>query len=264
MSIKNYIICKNCNHQIDGKYCSNCGEKIVEDKDFSVKSLISQAVNGVFNVDSKVLKSFYYLFFKPGKLSVLYVQGLRKPFMKPFQIFIIANILFFILLSKADILRIPSEIYFADVLGQQKIQTLSEVQGASVLEIKQLYDTKSINYSKSFVLILIPLYALVFWLLNFKKRYQFGKHLIFATHFFSFFLMFCIFLLLIPMSKPTRLIQILIFSINFLYLLFAIKTFYKGTWLLAILKGMAALVLSIALAVAYRGLISNLAFKLLY
>ena len=70
--------CKNCSAQLVGKFCHNCGEKVVEKTDFSLKTLLHQFVDGVFNIDSKVYKTFIHLLFKPGILTIRYIEGIRK------------------------------------------------------------------------------------------------------------------------------------------------------------------------------------------
>ena len=47
--------------------------------------------------------------------------------------------------------------------------------------------------------VIIPFMALMLLILNFRKKYLFGKHLVFATHFLSFLM-----LSLIHISEPTR------------------------------------------------------------
>lgn len=96
----NSASCKNCNQPLIGKFCHNCGEKVVEKTDFSLKTLFHQLVDGLFNIDSKVYQTFIYLLFKPGKLTTNYLDGIRKPFMKPIQVFLISNVLFFYCLPK--------------------------------------------------------------------------------------------------------------------------------------------------------------------
>ena len=154
--------CKNCNQTLQGKYCHFCGEKIVENQDFSVKTIFREAVDGFTNVDSKFLKSFKYLLLKPGKLTALYVEGIRKPFMKPIQIFLIANLLFFFFLPKSDILRIPSAYYFSVDFRADSLKAKSLETGISEQELMQLYDSKSATYSKALVFVIIPFFALFF------------------------------------------------------------------------------------------------------
>ena len=256
--------CKNCNQTLQGKYCHSCGEKIVENQDFSIKTIFREAVDGFTNVDSKFLKSFKYLLFKPGKLTKTYVEGIRKPFMKPIQIFLIANLLFFFFLPKSDILRIPSAYYFTVEFRVDSLKEKSTESGLSQQELMKLYDSKSATYSKAFVFIIIPFFAMLLALVNFLKKYQFGKHVIFAIHYFSFFLLFCVLLLLIPyVEGNSMVIQISIVAVNFLYLLFAIKTFYRDRWIISGVKALVGMTGFIFIALQYRSLISDVSLLLL-
>ncbi len=256
--------CKNCNQTLQGKYCHFCGEKIVENQDFSVKTIFREAVDGFTNVDSKFLKSFKYLLLKPGKLTALYVEGIRKPFMKPIQIFLIANLLFFFFLPKSDILRIPSAYYFSVDFRADSLKTKSLESGISEQELMQLYDSKSATYSKALVFVIIPFFALFFAIINIFKKYQFGKHIIFATHYFSFFLLFCVLLLLIPYVEGNAMvIQTAIVAVNFIYLLFALKSFYRDGWFISGIKALIGVAGCIFIALQYRGLVSDLSLLLL-
>ena len=80
--------CINCTTDLKGDYCYACGEKVVSSKDFTIIKLAEQTVDVFTHLDSKLYGTVKSLLFKPGYLSVAYIQGLRKPFMKPFQIFV--------------------------------------------------------------------------------------------------------------------------------------------------------------------------------
>ena len=256
--------CKSCSASLNGKFCHVCGEKMVESSDFTLKTLIKQAFDGVTNIDSKIIKSFKYLFFKPGKLTENYVIGIRRPFMKPIQMFLVINVLFFFFLPKADILRVPSTWYFKPEYRLNKLNEMIERTGQSASEIMQLYDDKSLTYSKALVFVIIPFVAILMLLINFKKRYEFGKHIIFAIHYFSFFLVFCVCLLFTPFvdGNPT-IIQTAIVGFNFIYLFFAIKTFYKDNNLISVFKSLIAVAGCMFIALQYREFVSDLSFLLI-
>jgi len=259
----NINICKNCNETFQDTYCHHCGEKIVEDEDFSIRTILQQTFDGFTNIDSKFLRSFKYLLFKPGRLTEAFVEGIRKPFMKPIQLFLIINVMFFFFLPNSDILRIPSKWYFNVEHRAKDLKEISGKNGISEQELMQSYDAKSLTYSKAAVIIIIPFEALLFALINFRKGYQFGKHAIFATHYFSFFLLFCITLRFVPfVDGNSKVIQTAIIGINFLYLFFGIKTFYKDSFLISGIKASIAVVGCISLALLYRDLISD--FSLLF
>ncbi|MBK8686474.1 MAG: DUF3667 domain-containing protein [Bacteroidetes bacterium] len=108
--------CKNCQAKFEGTYCNACGEKVIREGDFALKKIFSQALDSLTHLDSKLFKTMKLLFFYPGKLSSQYIEGVRVPYMKPFQIFIISNIFFFILFSNEDLFRIPAVIFLRKIL----------------------------------------------------------------------------------------------------------------------------------------------------
>ena len=50
-------------------------------------------------MDSRLLRSFRALLFRPGALTTAYLEGPRKPYISPFQLFLLANLLFFAIQS---------------------------------------------------------------------------------------------------------------------------------------------------------------------
>jgi hypothetical protein len=258
--VKEEKLCVTCHEPLKGKYCYNCGEKVVEDKDFLLKTLFQQFVDGFSNFDAKFVKSFYYLLLKPGQLSLNYVNGLRVPFMKPFQLFIVVNILFFFFLGDADIFRIPAKWYFSN-----EINVESKLNEAISLDLlKQKYESESLTNSKLFIFILLPFFSLVFWLMNWNKKINYGKHFIFAIHYLSFFMLFSVSLVITPKDIWTpKAIQIVIFTVNFIYLFFAMRNFYKDNIIITTFKTLICVMLCFILIFSYRDLVSHITFKLL-
>lgn len=253
--------CKNCNEPLIGKFCHNCGEKVVEKTDFSLKTLFHQFIDGLFNIDSKGYQTFIHLLFKPWKLTAYYLEGIRKPFMKPIQVFLISNILFFLLLTQADILRIPAKYYFNSGRDLHFEAKLSET-GSSETELIQAYDNLSTNLSKSAVILIVPVLALIFYILFYKNHFLFGMHFIFAMHYLSFFFLSC--LLAISMVKfGNRAVQVFIVITNFIYLFFAIKHVYKNKSVMVFFKVLVILLAYIGITALYRDFISYLSYKIL-
>lgn len=253
--------CKNCGETLKGKYCFECGEKVVETNDFSLKTMLGEVVDGIFNIDSKVYQTFLNLLFKPGKLTSKYIEGIRKPFMKPIQVFLITNILFFLLLTQADILRIPAKYYFNDGI-KEKVFELVQNSGKTEIQLSQEYDSISTNFSKGAVIIFVPLLGVILWVLFYKNNFLFGMHLIFAMHYLSFFFLSC--LLAITVNRfGNRAVQIFITLTNVLFLILAIKQVYKNSLFISIFKSIIIIISFVFLTAGYRTLISYLSFKML-
>ena len=259
--------CINCKSKLKGPYCYQCGEKIVTEKDFTIKKLLEQTVDVFTHLDSKIFSTLKFLLLKPGKLSEDYVAGLRKPFMKPFQIFFLTNILFFLLLSNVDIFRIPSAYLFNEInhwgynvtkIVEQKIIETNKTKN----EIALVYDLKSAILAKTYVITFIPLLSFVFALLFIRKKLQIGKHIVFATHLFSFLILILIlwllFFSLLPKiySDKINFIKIPLLIIWVLYIGIAIKQFYKSTWLYTIVSTLIGIVAFMFFLETYRTVIS--------
>lgn len=88
--------CPTCEHQYHGDYCNNCGEKVFHLHDLSLPHLLEDAVDKFTHFDLKIPKSVLLLF-NPGYLTEKFLKGIRKPFANPIQLFLIANVLFFLM-----------------------------------------------------------------------------------------------------------------------------------------------------------------------
>lgn len=242
---KNTNICKSCENHFVGNYCNDCGEKIIHEKDFSLRNILEQAFGSITNLDSKIFRTLKLLFFSPGSLSLKYVEGIRVPYMKPFQIFILANLLFFIFLSEIDIFRTPSKWFFVEnfdgVKVMEKVNSIAEARNLSVAEIALMYDEKSSGLAKGLIIFLIPFLALISMLLTWKRKLPYGKHIIFSTHYFSFLLVFSViwteFVVLIGFAVNKWLLILPITFAMSVYYILGFKKFYEQNWSWAILKG---------------------------
>lgn len=110
-----------------------------------------------------------------------------------------------------------------------QVLKLYEKQGGGILEV--LYDTIPIA-----MFLLLPIFA-VFLKIVYWKRATFAYHLVFSFYYFTFiFTSFCIILLLNKVWEIPIWIEVL-FSFSFVvYLMIALRNFYRSSWLGAFLK----------------------------
>lgn len=243
--------CKSCQTLLHGKFCAVCGEKVVEENDFSFRYMLGQAIDSIFNIDSKLFKSLQLLFFFPGQLSAKYIAGIRVGYIKPFQLFVLSNILFFIFLSDIDIFRTPSQWFFVEnfdgVKVLSKVRSIKASTGMSAEEIANSYDGLSSDFAKGLLIVMIPFFAFIGQILHFRKGIAFGKHVIFAIHFFSFFLMLCVIisqaLFYLPISPNRWLFIVPITSVMFMYYVMGLRFFYHNVWWSAFAKGVVGVFL---------------------
>lgn len=257
--------CITCNSPLNGEYCYKCGEKTVSDKDYSLKNLLEQALDSFTHLDSKFFKSFYLLLFNPGYLSSAFIKGNRKPFMKPFQIFLICNIIFFIFLSNTDVFRKPSS-WWQHIEREWTFSVAQTFKEKSISknipqnELAEIYDHQSTTLSKGLIVLFVPFITLLLSTLQYKNKMPFGKHLIFSVHLFSFYLLIMVFwngivsLLPVRIFWGTWLIPIEIIFAT--YFTIAFKKFYHLTWWWTIAKSLLCILAIYFVTGMYRSLIS--------
>jgi len=114
---KKGITCLNCEQPIsdNDNFCSNCGQ-VNDELPLSISQFISEFFAGFFSFDSRFFNTFVPLLFKPGKVSKDYVEGKRRRYVNPFQLYLHVTIVFFLLMglfSKIDEYKI-------DILQQEE------------------------------------------------------------------------------------------------------------------------------------------------
>jgi hypothetical protein len=90
--------CPNCRTLLsnEAQYCHQCGQKRIHPEDYSVWHLIVESVWDFFHFESKFLKTLIPLCFRPGSLTVDYLQGKRARYFQPFKLFLFISFLYFV------------------------------------------------------------------------------------------------------------------------------------------------------------------------
>lgn len=92
---KNNRYCRNCYYPLPSRagFCPHCGQKFTTGK-LTVKELLNEFADAIFNVDSKIFRTIGALFI-PGKLTNAYFQGKHKRYVHPLRIFLVTAVLHF-------------------------------------------------------------------------------------------------------------------------------------------------------------------------
>lgn len=241
--------CPSCGKKFEGPFCYACGEKQTSPKDYTVKKYATQAVDMFTHFDGKFFKTIKYLLFFPGKLTEENLAGRKVALMKPVQLFVLISLVYFFLMKDVDV--------FVNFLGgmHEEAPMLLEAQKIAASknipfeEYADKYDQVLARISKTFIFVVVPMIALGVWSLYFRKSKQIVPHLIFTTHFFTFFLAFTLIYFvgflnswLDPrlLSQGQKLIGVWIeLIIVITYLFFALKRVYGQGWVITSLKTLA-------------------------
>ncbi len=188
--------CPTCRVVVSTPHCPTCGEKQLQlPRDLSLRSLLKQAAHAVSSVDGRVARSFREVAIRPGVLTLAYLQGRRKPYLGPFQLFLVANVMFFALQSftGARTFSTPLESH----LHQQDWSALAQSLLARHLDAAQLtfaeyapvFDQAIATHAKSLIIFMTVPLMLVLAILFLRKRQPWVAHAVFALHFYTFLLL---------------------------------------------------------------------------
>src|SRR5215472_15768452 len=90
--------CPNCSAALAGPWCQACGQSS-DDFHRSLRKLVGEALEGVFEVDSRLWRTLPDLVLKPSRLTRRYLDGQRVAQIPPFRMFLIAVVIVFLAVS---------------------------------------------------------------------------------------------------------------------------------------------------------------------
>jgi hypothetical protein len=92
------IICKNCDYEFSGKYCSNCGQSVKE-LERPIRFMIADFMGTIITFDTRLVKTLITILFKPGRLTLDFLAGKRARYMPPFRFYLFISFVMFLLMS---------------------------------------------------------------------------------------------------------------------------------------------------------------------
>jgi hypothetical protein len=93
-------VCPTCSKEVSGNYCSNCGERILADKqELRFSHFLKEAYHELFDLDSKFVRTLRYLFTRPGFLTLEILHGRKSIYIKPIRLYIMLVLLHFLAFS---------------------------------------------------------------------------------------------------------------------------------------------------------------------
>jgi thiamine biosynthesis protein ThiS len=267
-------VCPSCQATASGKFCCECGEKKPSRHDLSVRHLLSHVGEVVFHWDSRILRSLRVLLTHPGRLSTEYVDGRRKLYTHPFQVFFIANVLYFLLYPvigwsglKTPLVGYQHWMWYS-VWATRMATHRAMIKGIPLAELSQRFDHVIDIQSRSMVLLMVPIFAVALFLLEWRRGRYFGEHLVFSLHYIAAWLLLIMiglsgaFTAVFRVLGPLRIgpqglgsdyiLSILAALIMGLYLFLALRRFYRDSDFWAFAKTIALLAATFEMLDMYR------------
>jgi hypothetical protein len=190
--------CPSCKCVVTTRYCALCGERALDARDLTLRGLIRQIFEELTDIDARFMRSLRYLVMHPGVLTRAYIEGQRKPYLLPFTLFIVANLLFFGAQSLASttIFATPLDQLLDEELwgnlGQQLVTSRLESTQLTLDLYAPVYDQAVLSNAKSLIILMVLCFSLLPPLLFFRSRPPYVTHIVFSLHFYAFLLLlFC-------------------------------------------------------------------------
>jgi len=188
--------CPNCGTALTTPFCPGCGERPIAAIDLSVKGIAAQLMKTVAGVDGRLLRSLRALLLDPGSLTLAYGEGRRKPFIGPFQLFLLANVVFFAVQSlthtRVFSSSLDSHLHHQDwsALAQELVDHRLAATSSTLDRFAPLFDRAVVLHAKSLVIAMAVPFALLLPVVFYASRRPFSIHVVFALHLYAFLLLF--------------------------------------------------------------------------
>ena len=252
--------CANCGDDLTGPFCARCGQS-ARDVHRPLRTLIAEALDEVFNLDARLLRTVRPLLFSPGRVTQEYLAGRRVDHLPPLRTYLITAVVFFGLFSVFPTQSPPVFVVTAGSVEAAQIRDTSARGGRVTIELPahtwlgsdaryqevsararanpQVFARAAYRNIPRAFFVFLPIFALMLALFFWKRYYI--EHLVFALHYQAFiFLVLAIGFLFgwLPnvLMKWSRWI---LAPWAIAYLLLALRRVYGGTWTMTTLKTVA-------------------------
>jgi hypothetical protein len=100
--------CENCQTELAGEFCFECGQSARE-YNVPISTFAKDMVSESFDLDSRLRATMRPLFFRPGLVPRDYVAGHRARFVPPFRLYLLASFAMFLLMSLGSGIDVRSD-----------------------------------------------------------------------------------------------------------------------------------------------------------
>ena len=229
---------------------------------------------------------------RPGLLTLEYLRGRRVPYLRPIQLFLLTNLVYFLVQPLSGYSgfnttlagQMDGQFYSQSLAVRRRVEQRVSQQNVSLESYEAAFNRRSSIYARSLTAVLIPLFSLALAALFAAWRKPFAQHVVFATHFVAWQLLVVMsgFLLALRLAAPylsalfesgTRLgvpgmafLSVLILEFGSVlvlvpYLYFAVATVYRSGRFVSAIMALTLTITLLPVVLVYRFLLFWLTFK---
>lgn len=244
--------CPNCGDPAQGNFCPTCGQRR-GDRRVTLRRLIADAVEDQLSVNGTLPRTLGTLLFKPGRLTIDFIEGRVARYVPPFRLYLVASFIFFLVISfggtgeatlvstsgapgdttamtAADTARVLAAIdsvtaddgdlgFLPAGLREHARLRLHRIVLMEQGQLNEILKREMIERSPLAIFLLLPIYAAILALLYIRSRRYYVEHFVFALHVHAFvFLLFALDPLLDSWAVLSRLLVLWVVVYGFLAL----------------------------------------------
>jgi hypothetical protein len=173
------IACPNCGAPLAGAFCARCGQKVAPINP-TLHDFLHDAVHEFLHVDGRVFRSVKDLLLWPGWLTREYSLGRRASYLTAIRLYLIFSVLYFAVVAIAPgsalTVRVGSTGSAEDAAELQRLGYASEEElQEAVVHAFQVWIPRV-------MFALVPIFASLVMITNWRARRNYPEHLIFAMH----------------------------------------------------------------------------------
>jgi hypothetical protein len=194
--------CPSCKVSVTTPFCARCGEEPLAPNDLTLRGLAEKLLHAVTSIDARAARSARMLLRRPGELTLAWTSGIRKPYVAPFRLFLIANVIFFAVQwatgENVFSSSLDSHLHHQDwsALAQSSLTRRLAATHMTLAEYEPVFDRAVVLNAKSLILLMTLPFALLLPLAFLRQRRPFMTHMVFSLHLYTFLLLlFCLALL---------------------------------------------------------------------
>lgn len=185
--------CPTCGTDATTAFCGACGEQRLAPGDLSLRHYASAAAESLLSWDGRILGTFASFLRRPGELTLAYVDGRRKPFLNPLQLFLLVNVLYFVQqgVTNWNTYSTPFAIHVMDTWYADAAKTLARIrmdqlglpyEGPEFTAFVQRFNAAVKLSAKSLLILLVPFVTLLVTAVRLGRPRQAGVHLTAGLH----------------------------------------------------------------------------------
>jgi hypothetical protein len=185
--------CKTCGHAFAGRYCNQCGEKVIEPRDLSVRHYLEDIFNAFTSLDGKVWRTIRLVAQVPGGLSRAYMEGRRSPYLKPVSIFFLANVIYFLLpFFETFNARLETQLSGRphSRIANRLVDDYMWEKNIPMPVFRERYEARSTENAKLLLIVLVFLISVPLGVANIGKQPYVAGHITLAFEIMTFNLLF--------------------------------------------------------------------------